>query len=117
MRPVVAENADFYLIEVKEFEPERQTKYGPKDHVHVNLVEFKGGTPNDRGRVSIGQGALVDPLKEIVGQATVLRLGTYYSEKYSKDVHVWRDPSAEDIKVATDYVKGLEADADDAPDF
>lgn len=119
-KPKDETDKDFFLLEVLEYEPQRETAYGPKDTVYANAVAFKDGKADDRGRTSFSNAGLVGPLKDIVGEHTVVVLGQYTNKK-GQEVWCWNQPEDEMIQTAVKWGEEKEAkeaaDAADAPTF
>lgn len=116
------------LIEVKRFQLQRPSNFGPKDAAHVNLTIFKdmaaldGGTPEVQLGVIIDATCLVRDLETLVGKATVVKLAMAPSTKAGyKPAAVFREVDApvqeKVVAYATGRDEALAAAIADAPDF
>lgn len=115
------------LVEVKRLERDRPGNFGPKDTIHADIHAFvteadvKAGAANVYQGTLIQSNALVRDLVDLVGKATITKVGTAYFKKAGKDGAVWRDvdPSlkAGVAAYAKSYAEKVQAAMDDAPDF
>lgn len=113
------ETADYFLIEVLEYEPGKQTKYGPKDWIHANVHSNKDGKWEDRGKMIISSSALVRNLKDVVNSAVIVSLGQVPTDK-GNPAWVFNRVSPKQEEEGIAYAQSLgnddAPDADEAPD-
>jgi hypothetical protein len=118
-----------FLIEVRDFERQRPTPYGPKDSALVDLTVFadadslNNGEPTEiKEGTRIEQTVLSRDLAPVKGGATIVTLAQIPSKKPGqKPAWVWRQASADVKKKVASYAEAREAAVDaaiaDAPSF
>lgn len=124
-KPAEHEDDVAILVEVNKFERDRPGKFGPKDAIHATIHTFATDADVEAGKAEVGDfiinnAALVSDLSDLVGEATIVKLGTAYFKNAGKDGPVWRDvdsgTKAKVVKYANEYEAALEAAIDEAPD-
>lgn len=118
-----------FLLEVRDFEPQRPTAYGPKDSALVDMTVFKtaeslnAGTPDEIVTgVRVEQTVLARDLAPVKGGATVVTLAQIPSSKPGqRPAWVWRQAGADAKRKVAAYAEAREAAIDaalaDAPSF
>lgn len=122
-------NAAALLIEVKSYQRERPTNYGPKDSALVDLTVFatedeaaKGKPTNIIKDMRIeGKAVLTGALADIVGDATIQKLKQGVAKKGQNAPWLYADPTPEAFAGVAAYYEAREAQLAaaiaDAPDF
>lgn len=119
------------LIEVKRFEAQRPSDFGPKDSIVADMTFFATQADLDAGEPSeikkghrVEQTVLCRDLKDEigVGGATIVTLAKAASKKPGqRPAWVWRATSADAKNKVIDYADGrdaaLQKAMDSAPDF
>lgn len=118
-----------FLIEVYQFERQRPGNYGPKDSALCDLTVFgtqeslDGGEPTEiRKGVRIENSLLAKDLEQVVGAATVVKLGQWQGKKAgAKPAWVWQQVSQDTKSKVVAYADAreaaIQAALDSAPDF
>lgn len=106
-----------FLIEVKDFERQRPTPYGPKDSALVDITVFKTEADLTIGEPSevitgtrVEQTVLARDLGPLKGSATIVTLAQIPSTKPGqRPAWVWRTAGAAVKKAVADYAEKREA--------
>lgn len=128
-KPADHADAVALLIEVKAFERQRPSAYGPKDSARCDVTVFgtqealDAGSPTETiQNTRIEKTILTRDLEAIVGAATIVKLGQWTGSKPgAKPAWVWQNPSQDTKSKVVTYAKAREAEiqaaVDAAPDF
>lgn len=106
-----------FLLEVRSFERQRPTPYGPKDSAIVDFTIFKSEDALNAGKpdevtegVRVEQTVLSRDLAPVAGGATVVTLAQAPSTKPGqRPAWVWRQASAEQKRKVVAYAEAREA--------
>lgn len=115
-KPADHEDAVAFLVEVKGFERQRPTDYGPKDSALCDIsvfpteAELEAGTPTVLAGTRVESTLLARDLAPLQGKATIVTLGKTTPKKQGQHPGwVWRPaPAGVKAKVAT-YAQEREA--------
>jgi len=122
-KPADFQGIDAFLIEVERFTRQVPTNFGPKDTAIATLTCFKGfdGEPSVNPAMQIQQTALAKNLAELVGKATIVKMGQGVAKNGNNPPWIWTPVEPESKAKVIEYVKAreakIQADVESAPAF
>ena len=122
-KPAEFEDAKALLLEPKSFDRQVPTpNYGPKDQVTTDITVFNTDLALDTGvpddviyGAKIQQVALVRSTKDIIGKGAVVTVGKGAAKPGQNAPWVFTPVDKDTQAKVVEYVKGREADLEDAP--
>lgn len=108
------------LIEVIRFAHQVPSNFGPKDTAYADVSVFAtqaaldAGTPDEQKNIAIQGTALAKDLEQLVGQATIVKLGQSNAKVGQKPAWIWKPVESATKQKVIDYATKREADVEEA---